>query len=71
MPSADAVRVQYRVTAVAPCEVPIAMCGASPGSAHRRIRRMASFGTDTQPAVAPRPSTCRKMPAPRPRTGLS
>ncbi len=29
---------------------------------------IASAGTDTQPAVA-RPLTCRKMPAPRPRTG--
>lgn len=32
---------------------------------------MAAAGTDTQPAVAPFPSTWRKIPAPLPRTGRS
>lgn len=62
---------QYRVIPVPPDSVPIAMCGARAGSAQRRSRRMASPGTDTHPAVAPSPLTCRKMPAPRPRTGRS
>lgn len=52
--------------AVDPLTVPTAICGFRPGSAHRRIRRIASLVTDTQPAVAPRPLTCKKMPAPRP-----
>ncbi len=61
---------QYRVIAVGPEVAPITMCGRCLASAQARIRRMAFAGTETQPAVAARPLTCRKMPAPRPRTGV-
>ena len=49
--------------AVGPAAVPTAMCGRRAGSAQARIRSIAAAGTETQPAVAPRPLTCKKIPA--------
>ncbi len=47
---------------------PIAITGTRAGSSRTIAERMNQRGAETQPAVAPRPLTCRKIPAPRWRT---
>lgn len=47
---------------------PIAMRGWAEGWTQPMNLSIVARGTETQPAVAPLPLTCRKIPAPRPGT---